>query len=268
MQNRNKESLWRYSKIKRFLRFYQHYEHTYGKHYPISTKPVLNGDFGVLSMLVNIKEFLDHADVQDSLYPGKRIVKACKQIGQFKNHCVVIDWRDPGQIDIDVRPGLSGKMLEPAVVKEYPVCFQMPTNVKIKVANDEEDEDEEGKGSKGKSGGGGKKPAKKKKLEDIEVIAARFGDSAEGKVPLVGEIVEMVVMGVEIAKEAFANAFTELTNQMQHAKISATEILSKAADMVTRVEPPSFMKPKGDETANYNYDRDKNANIGFRMSFN
>lgn len=223
-------------------------------------------------MLLNVKEFLEHADVQESLYPGKRIVKPCKQIGQYKNHCVVIDWRDPETINIDVRPGLSGKLLEPEMVKKYPVCFQMPTQVKIKVVSDEDDskddEDEE-KGSKGKGESGGKKPAKKKKkLEDIEVIAARFGDSAEGKIPLLGEIKEMVVMGVEIAKEAFANAFVELTHQINHAKISATEILAKAADMVTRVQPPSFMKPTGDETAKYTYDRDKNENIGFRMTFN
>ncbi len=224
-------------------------------------------------MLVNVKEFLDHADVQEALYPGKRIVKPCKHIGQYKNHCVVIDWRDPETINIDVRPGLSGKLLAPEVVKQYPVCFQMPTHVKIKVVNDNEDgedDEEEGKGSKGKSGGGGKKPAKKKKmsLEDIELIAARFGDSAEGKIPLLGEIKEMMVMGVEIAKESFANAFSELTNQIKHAKISATEILAKAADLVTRVQPPSFIKPKGDETVKYSYDRRKNENIGFKMNFN
>ena len=223
-------------------------------------------------MLLNVKEFLEHADIQESLYPGKRIVKPCKQIGQYKNHCVVIDWRDPDMINIDVRPGLSGKLLEPEMVKKYPVCFQMPTQVKIKVVNekgDSKDDEDEEKGSKGKGGSGGKKPAKKKKkLEDMEVIAARFGDSAEGKIPLLGEIKEMVVMGVEIAKEAFANAFAELTHQINHAKISATEILAKAADMVTRVQPPSFMKPTGDETAKYTYDRDKNENIGFRMSFN
>jgi len=224
-------------------------------------------------MLINVKEFLDHADVQESLYPGKRIVKSCKQIGQYKNHCVVFDWRDPDMIKIDVRPGLSGKLLAPEIIKEYPVCFQMPTHVKIKVVNDNEDVDdddeEEGKGSKGKSGGGGKKPAKKKKsLDDIEVIAARFAEQAEGKIPLLGEIKEMMVMGVEIAKEAFANAFTELTSQLKHAKISATGILAKAVDLVTRVQPPSYIKPTGDETAKYTYDRSKNENIGFKMNFN
>lgn len=223
-------------------------------------------------MMVNFKDFLDHADVKETIYPGKRIVKPCKQIGEYKNHCIVIDWRDPDMMRIDIRPGLSGKQLAPELVKQYPVCFQMPTYVKIAVNDDKkkkaDDEDEEKSKGKGDSGGGGKKLAKKKKLEDIEVITARFGDSVEGKIPNLGEIKEMFVMGVEIAKDSFTNAFVELTNQMKHAKISATEILSKAADVVTRFAPPEFMQSKGDETAQYKYDRDKNADIGFRMSFN
>ena len=227
-------------------------------------------------MLVNVKEFLEHADIQEALYPGKRLVKPCKQIGQYKNHCIVIDWRDPEVISIDIKPGISGKQLAPEVVKEYPVCFQTPTYVKIKVTNDDKEKEgeedgeengEEGK-SKGKSGGGGsKKPAQKKKsLEDIQLIAARFSESAEGHIPSLGEIKEMMVMGVEIAKEAFGAAFTELTRQINHARISATEILAKSADLVTRVTPPGFLKPKGNETQVYKYDREKNADIGIGMN--
>ncbi len=215
-------------------------------------------------MLVDVQKFLDYADIKEALYPGKRLVKPCKQVGQYKNHCVVLDWRDPDVIRIDVKPGISGKQLAPEVIKEYPVCFQAPTYVKIEVVNDndDEEEDEEGeKGKKGKSGGGGKQPAKKK-LEDIEKIAARFGESVQGKIPSLGEIKEMVVMGMEIAKEGFALAFAELTRQIEHAKISATEILAKSADLVTKVTPPAFLKPTGDETVTYKYDRDKNADIG------
>lgn len=73
-------------------------------------------------------------------------------------------------------------------------------------------------------------------------------------------------MGVEIAKEAFSNAFSELTRQINHAKISATDILAKAADMVTRVQPPEFLEPTGDETAGYQYDRERNADIGMKLS--
>lgn len=220
-------------------------------------------------MQVDVKAFLENADIKDSLYPGKRIVKPCKQIGEYKNHCVVIDWRDPETIQVDIKPGLSGKQLAPEVMRQYPVCFQMPTSVRIKVINDnvtdDDDDEEEGK-SKGKSGGGGKKPAKKK-LEDIEVIGSRFDEQAEGKVPNVGEIKNMVVLGVQLAKEAFGTAFQELTKQIQHAKITATEVLAKAADMVTRVEPASYIKPTGNETQPYQYDRDKNADIGFKSAF-
>lgn len=219
-------------------------------------------------MYINVKQFLDDADITEALYPGKRIVKKCKQVGEYKNHCVVIDWRDPETITIKIKPGLSGKNLAPEITKKYPVCFQMPTNVVIKVTNDNDsDDDDEGDGekSKGKSGGGGKKPAKKK-LEDIEVIAARFSDSAEGEIPTMGTIKEMVIMGVEIAKNAFSAAFAELTHQIHHAHLVMTEVLAKAADMVTRVQPPEFMKPKGNETAQYSYDRDRNADIGFKMS--
>lgn len=221
-------------------------------------------------MQVNVKQFLVDADIKEAVYPGKRIVKKCKQVGEYKNHCVIVDWRDPATITIDIKPGLSGKHLAPEIVKKYPVCFQMPTHVVIDITNDNDsdsDDDEEGDGekSKGKSGGGGKKPAKKK-LEDIEIIAARFGDSAEGDIPASGTIKEMVVMGVEIAKNAFGAAFSELTEQIHHAHLVMTEVLAKAADMVTRVQPPEFMEPKGNETAQYNYDRDKNADIGFKMS--
>jgi len=220
-------------------------------------------------MLVDVQKFLDYADVKEALYPGKRLVKSCKQVGQYKNHCIVLDWRDPDVIRIDVKPGLTGKHLAPEVVKEYPVCFQAPTYVKIEVINDnddEEDEDEEGK--KGKSGDSkGTKPAKKK-LEDIGQIATRFGESVEGKIPSLGQIKEMMVMGMEIAKEGFAVAFAELTKQMEHAKISATEILAKSADLVTKVSPPAFLKPTGDETVTYKYDREKNADIGVNMNPN
>ncbi|MGH1376109.1 MAG: hypothetical protein ACRBCK_07150 [Alphaproteobacteria bacterium] len=219
-------------------------------------------------MRINFKKFLKSANITEELYPGKRIVKTCQHAGEYKNHCVVVDWRSPDTININVRPGVTGKNLPPELLKKYPVCLQMPTSVKIKVVNDdtnEDEEDEEEGKSKGKSGGGGKKPAKKK-LEDIELIAARFGDMAEGQVPTLGEVKEMVVMGIQIAAEAFENAFSELTRQISHTKITATEILAKAADMVTKVQPPSFMEAKGDETANYSYDRDKNADIGMRMT--
>jgi hypothetical protein len=222
-------------------------------------------------MQVDIQKFLHEANIEESIYPGKRLVKACKQVGEFKNHCVVLDWRDPKELRVEIKPGLTGQHLAPEVVRKYPVCFQMPTYVKIKVVNDndtDDDEDEEngGKSSKGKGGSGGKKPAKKRKLSDVEVIAARFDNSAKGKIPHLGKVTEMVVLGVQIAKNAFENTFVELANQIKHAKVSATEILSKTGSFVTRVQPPAFLKPKGDETVKYKYDREKNADIGMKHS--
>lgn len=200
-------------------------------------------------MKVNIKDFLADADIGEALYPGKRFVKHCKQVGEFKSHCVVFDWRNPKELVVEVKPGMTGRHLAPEVTKKYPVCFQMPTYVKIAVTNDnEDDEDEEeskGKGSQSSGGGGGKKPAKKRTLDEIELIAERFGSSASGKVPVLGKISEMMVMGVKIAKDALKNTFVELGRQIGHAKVSATEILSKAGSFVTRVQPPSFFKTKG-----------------------
>lgn len=218
-------------------------------------------------MRVDLKQFLDDANVDDSFYPGKRIVKPCKQTGEYKSHCVVLDWRDPDMIRIEIKAGLSGNHLAPENLRRYPVCFQMPTYVDIKVTNDndsddEDDEDEKGKSSGGKSGG--RRPEQKKRLEDIAMIAGQFGSSAEGKIPSGGRIVEMMVMGVKMAKEAFGTAFSELTRQISHAKVSATELLAKTSDMVKRVAPPSFITPKGDETEKYKYDREKNADIGMR----
>ena len=51
------------------------------------------------------------------------------------------------------------------------------------------------------------------------------------------------------------------THQIQHAKITATELLASAGELVTKYMPPSFMKPRGDETAKYKYDREKHADI-------
>lgn len=221
-------------------------------------------------MKVNIRQFLDDAGIEDPLYPGKRLVQKCKQTGEFKSHCVVLDWRAPDRLHMEIKAGLSGKQLEPKDLKHYPVCFQSPTYIDIAVPNDnkgqkDDEDDDEGKGkASGKGGSGGKKPAPKKKLEDIALIAGRFGASVEGKIPETGTIVDMVVMGMTIAKEAYESVFTQLTAQIRHAKISATELLAHAGNMVTRVLPPSFLKPKGDETAQYKYDREKNADIGFR----
>lgn len=218
-------------------------------------------------MKINLKEFLDEAGITEPLYPGKRFVHSCKQTGEFKSHCVVFDWRDPEKLRIEVRAGLSGKQLEPKELKYYPVSFQAPTYVDIEFVNDnaDDEEDEDSKG-KAKGGSGSKKPAKKK-LEDVKSMAAdAFGKVMEGKVPELGEIVEMFVMGKEVAKEAYAQVMEKLAKQINHAKIGATELLAQAGKFVTKYTPPAFMKPAGDEDASYKYDREKNADIGYRAT--
>lgn len=222
-------------------------------------------------MLLNIKKFLKEAGITEALYPGKFLVKKCKLPGEYKSHSVVFDWRDPDKLRLEVKAGLSGKDLEPRDLKKYPVSFQTPTYVEIDLKSDKTSSEEDEEGEKGKAGGkggsGGKQPAKKRGLEDVEVIAARFGDSAEGKIPEEGTVREIVVMGLQVAKEAFETIMGELAKQISHSVIAATELLAKAGELITRVQPPSFLKPKGDETAKYKYDREKNADIGFRPSF-
>jgi len=211
-------------------------------------------------MQVNVQQFLKEAGIKEPFYPGKKLVLPCQHSGQYKSHCVVLDWSTPDKIRLEIKPGLSGKDLEPKKLKKYPVSFQTPTYVEIEIVNDNEDEDEseDGKAAGGKGGSGGKKPS--------VMMAAAFDDVVDGKVPGLGKIVEMVVMGSQIAAEAFESVFNKLLKQISHAKVSTTELLAQAGKTITKVKPPSFMEPKGDETADYKYDREKNADIGFKMT--
>lgn len=218
-------------------------------------------------MQVNVKQFLEESGITEAFYPGKKLVHTCRQPGEYKSHCVVLDWRNPEKIRIEVKAGLSGKDLEPDKLKYYPVSFQTPTYVDIEVVNDndeKEDEEEKGKGSSGKGGSGGKKP-KKNNLDAMKLMASEaFGDVMEGKVPELGNIKEMVVLGTQIAAEAYGNVMGKLAHGIAHAKVSTTDMLAQAGKFVTKYMPPSFMKPTGDEQATYKYDREKNADIGYK----
>ena len=213
-------------------------------------------------MQLNIKKFLEEAEISEALYPGKRFVKMCRQAGDYKSHCVVFDWRDPDKIRIEVKAGLSGKTLEAKKLKYYPVSFQAPTYVDIEIVNDNsEEEEEKGSTSSGKGGSGGKGLKK-----GLGSMMNAFGDATEGSIPDAGKIIELMVAGTEIAKEAYGRVMETFAQQLQHGKIIATNLLSKAGDYVTKYTPPAFMKPTGDEQATYNYDREKNADIGFTRS--
>lgn len=224
-------------------------------------------------MKVEIQKFLDQAGIKDAFYPGKRLVVPCQQSGQYKSHCVVLDWRDPERILLNVKPGLSSKDMEPAKLKKYPVCLQTPTYVEIEildeadVANDDEDREEE----EGKSSSGGTSKGQKKNLEDrselSSLMSEAFTEVMEGKIPDMAKIVDMMVMGTQVAAEAFEKVFKKLVKQISHHKISATELLAQAGDFLTKVKPPEFLEPKDGEKydVDYKYNREKNADIGFRL---
>ena len=138
-------------------------------------------------MKINIKEFLDHAGIVESFYPGKRLVHACRQPGEFKSHCVVLDWRDPQRVRIEIKAGLSGRDLEPKSLKYYPVSFQSPTYVDIafdELSSSQPAEEGDEDGRQGRSSGGGKKPSMKKNIDTMRQMATQaFGAVREGKMP-------------------------------------------------------------------------------------
>ena len=157
---------------------------------------------------------------------------------------------------MEIKAGLTGKSLTAKELKSYPVSFQLPTYVDIEVINDNKDDDEEGSSSSSSSsGGGGKQP--KKSL-------ASFSAAMEGKIPALGRIIDVVIMGKKIAVEAYAGVMGTLAKQISHSKVAVTDLLAHAGNFVTKYMPPSFMAPTGDEQKTYKYDREKNADIGFR----
>ena len=219
-------------------------------------------------MDVNIQEFIRQAGLEEPFYPGKRVVKACPQPGEYKSHCVVYDWHDPAHIRIEIKAGLSGRDLPLKELTRYPISFQAPSFIEIDVKtgsiksisaraqDDDEDDDEESGSSGKKSGGGGKRPAVKRKQEGVSLMS--FVSAAEGKVSEMGKVVQMVVMGMEIAKEAYSAVLDKFFVEVQHAKITVSDLVVAAGKLVTKFTPPAFLKPKGDETKVYKYNREKN----------
>ena len=136
--------------------------------------------------------------------------------------------------------------------KKYPVSLQSPTHVDIAV----ESEDTEGKGEsegetrsgKGSGGGGGRRMK----------MSRAFASVTEGGIPAFGTVTEMVVMGMKIGQEAVGTVLESFAAQIRAAKVSATELLVQAGKAVTRYTPAAFLAPRGNETAVYKYDREKN----------
>ena len=120
------------------------------------------------------------------------------------------------------------------------------------------EEDEEG--SKGKSGGGGKKPATKK-LEDSEVSLSAFEKVTEGKIPELAQIEKFVVMGKELAQEAFAQAFDNFKQQLHQVKVMAMDIMKGVGDIIQKATPGGGLEAKGNESIQYKYDTEKTAGL-------
>lgn len=220
-------------------------------------------------MQVNIQELVRETGLDENIYPGKKLVQKYQQPGEFKSHCMVFDWRSDN-LRIELKAGLSGRDLDLSDLKNYPVSYQAPTflelvseDVEAKIDDvEDEEEDEEGKG---KSGGGGKKPAIKQ-LEEADVSLSAFDKVTEGEIPETGKIEKFVVMGKELAQEAFAQAFENLKEQLQQTKVMAMDLMKGANDVIKKVTPSGGLEAKGDESVNYKYDVEKTAALFGGMS--
>lgn len=207
-------------------------------------------------MQVNIQELISETGSNEQLYPGKRMVKQYMQPGEFHSHCVVFDWRSE-LLRIELKAGLSGKDLDLSDLKNYPVSYQAPTFIELVAGNDDEKEDEE-EGTKGKGGSGGKKPAVKK-LEDSEISLSAFDKATDGKIPELAEIKKFVVMGKELAQEAYAQAFENFKEQLHQTKVMAMNIMKNVGDIIKKATPGGGLEAKGDEGVKYKYDVEKTA---------
>jgi hypothetical protein len=207
-------------------------------------------------MKVDVKELLKSAGLEDeAFYPGKRVVKKFVQHGEHKSHCAVFDWHD-NVIHVELKAGMTGRSLDAKELHHYPVSFQAPTFLDIETANDDEEEDEDG--SRGKSGGGGKKPAMKKPEETLSSLGA-FSKMAEGTISTLGEIKKFVIMGKEIAKEGYAQAFENLKVQLAQTKVMAMDLMKDVTNIIHKATPGGGLAAKGDETIKYKYDAEKTA---------
>ena len=217
-------------------------------------------------MQVNIQELVKETGLDEKIYPGKKLVKKYAQPGEFKSHCVVFDWRS-NLLRVELKAGLTGRALDLSDLKNYPVCYQAPTFLELITENDniEDKDDDDEEESKGKSGGGGKKPLKKK-LEDSDLSLSAFEKVTDGEVPEMGEIEKFVVMGKELAQEAFAQAFENLKEQLHQTKVMAMDIMKDVGNIIQKATPGGGLEAKGDESIKYKYDSEKTAALFGGMS--
>lgn len=211
-------------------------------------------------MKVDVKDLLVSAGMEkESFYPGKRVVKKFTVHGDHKSHCMVFTWHDK-VIRAELKAGLSGHTLDAKELRHFPVSFQAPTYLEVETdqqeTGEQEDEDEEGTSSaSGK--GGGKKPHMKKE-EELSTMRA-FSKMADGAVSTLGEITKFVIMGKEIAKEAYAQAYENLKVQLAQSKVMAMDLMKGVSDIIHKATPGGGLTPRGDETIKYKYDAEKTA---------
>jgi hypothetical protein len=207
-------------------------------------------------MQVNIQELVKETGLDEQLYPGKKLVKKYAQPGEYKSHCVTFDWRSSDLLRVELKAGLTGRDMELSDLKNYPVSYQAPTFLEMITANDDEEEDEDEDETEGK-GGGGKAP--KKKLEDSDLSLNVFDKVTDGNIAEYGNIEKFVVMGKELAQEAFAQAFENLKEQLHQTKVMAMDIMKGVNDIIQKVTPAGGLEAKGDESVKYKYDTEKTA---------
>ena len=84
-----------------------------------------------------------------------------------------------------------------------------------------------------------------------------FEKVTEGKLPSAGEIKKFVVMGKELAKSAYEQAFENLKVQLSQSKIMAMDLMKDVGNVIKRVTPGGGLEAKGDEKLKYKYDQEK-----------
>lgn len=214
-------------------------------------------------MQVNVKELIDQAGLSEPMYPGKKYVKKYPLPGEYKSHCIVFDWHDSKLLHVELKAGLNGRTLDLVDLKKYPVSYQARTYLEIvtgeadREKKKEDEEDEDGDGARGKSGGGGKKPAVR--LEDQTINLSAFGKAMDGQVPTLGDLNKFVIMGKEIAKEAFAQAYENFMTQLHQTKVMAMDLMKGVSDIIVKATPGGGLEARGDETIKYKYDAEKTA---------
>jgi len=204
-------------------------------------------------MIVDIKDLIRKAGKEEQFYPGKRILKKYTVPGEFKSHCVVFDWQTD-IIKVELKAGISGRNLDVKDLKNYPVSYQAPTYLELVAENDDELE-----------GGGGKKP-KTKRLEDSALSLSAFDKATDGSVCAKASIQKFVVMGRELAQEAFAQAFENFQEQLAQTKVMVMDIMKDVSGAIKKATPGGGLEAKGNENVSYKYDTEKTAGLFGGMS--